>query len=66
MQYFSDDNTVCVSNTTYGSDDGTITTKEYNAAYADKCAPLITNIAEFGDPVPLLRNTQHTEGKAIV
>ena len=66
LQYCSDDNNVCASNTTYSSDYGTITTKEDDATSAEGCAPLINSIAEFGNSEPLLRRTQHTSGKSIL
>ena len=66
LQSFLDDNTVCESNTTYKSYDGTITTKEYATANVDEGIPLITNPVGLGNPVPLLKNTQHTAGKSIV
>ena len=57
---------MCASNTTYVSYDSTITTKEDDAAYADECATLITNISEFGNPEPLLRTIEQTSWKAIL
>ena len=44
---------MCASNTTYISDDGMITTNDDDATYAGKCAPLITNVARFFNPVTL-------------
>ena len=44
--------------TMFNTDDGTITIKEYDASYADECAPLINNISEFGNPAPLIRTKE--------
>ena len=62
----SDDKTVCVSNTTCGSDDVTMKMEEDNSTYAGKLSPLITNVADFCNPAPLPTPTQLTAGQAIV
>ena len=62
----SDDNTLCELNITSGSDYGTITTKDDNEKYVGKCAPLITNVAEFFNAAPLTIPTRKTAGKLIV
>ena len=69
MQYlpnYSDDNTVCALIATYGSDDGTIKTKDDDATYAGKCSPLITNVGYFCNQSPLPVPKQYTAGKTIV